>query len=319
MSALDLRRCAQMALDGITREYPYHLSHVVMEPGVIESPRSLVPVFYGCFDWHSAVHGHWLLVRACRVLEPGSFVDVCRAALDAQLTAEHLLAERDYLSARPGFERPYGLSWLLLLAAELDGQDDPAMQRWRAALRPLEQVAAEHIGTWLPKLTHPVRSGTHNQTAFALVLVLDWADITGNEPMQRLVRERARDFYGDDADSALHLEPSGEDFLSPALASAWIMSRVLDSGALSSWVDRAMPRLCHLDGLNLSRAWMLRDLADALPGGDARCEALRVSADRHRIAGLEGIESGHYTSSHWLGTFAAFLETRPGPRSKAID
>ena len=327
-----------MALDGITREYPYHLSHVVMAPGVIESPRSLVPVFYGCFDWHSAVHGHWLLVRACRVLEPGPFVDACRAALDAQLTAENLLVERDYLAVRPGFERPYGLAWLLILAAELEADDDPVMQRWREALRPLEQVAADHIANWLPKLSHPVRSGTHNQTAFAMVLVLDWAATTGNQPMQSIVRERARDFYGDDADSALHMEPSGEDFLSPALGSAWIMSRVLGSDALSSWVDRAMPRLargvdfvpvcpsdrsdgrlCHLDGLNLSRAWMLRDLADALPRGDARCGALRVSADQHRTAGLQGIESEYYTASHWLGTFAAFLETRSIPRSKAID
>ena len=325
MSRDDLQRFAQLALDGIDREYPYNLTHLISSPEVVESPRSLTPVFYGCFDWHSAVHGHWLLARSLDLLSGTDFAQRCRVALDRSLTTEGLEAEQAYVTARPAFERPYGLAWVLALAGELQLHDDDDARRWREALRPLEQTAAGHLFHWLPKLTDPNRTGTHNQTAFAMVLAMDWALIAGDDRMQSLIHERGRAFFGDDRDYPLHLEPSGEDFLSASLGAGWLMSRLLEAGEFERWLHRTMPslgdgsslnpvaptdrsdgRLCHLDGLNLSRAWMLRDIAARLPRDD-RQATLEESAHEHEVAGLAGVSSEHYSGSHWLGTFAAYL------------
>ncbi|MCH2148444.1 MAG: DUF2891 domain-containing protein [Phycisphaerales bacterium] len=326
MSIPQLQRFAQLALDGIDREYPYHLLHLFPEAGVVQSPRSVTPVFYGCFDWHSAVHGHWLLARSMDLLAGTEFAQQCRVALDRSLTADGLGVEQQYVAARPGFERPYGLAWVLTLACELHMQDDEDARRWRDSIRSLEQTAADHLRQWLPKLTHPNRTGTHNQTAFAMVLALDWARVVGDEDMQALLDERGRAFFGSDHDYPLHMEPSGEDFLSASLGAAWLMSRLLDSPQFELWLDRAMPalgrdatlepvspcdrsdgRLCHLDGLNLSRAWMLRDLAARLAADDARRPSLEHLAGEHEAAGLVGVSSEYYAGSHWLGTFAAYL------------
>lgn len=326
VSADLIQSCAQLALDSIQREYPYHLTHVLEEPGAVESPRSLTPVFYGCFDWHSAVHGHWLLVRALRTLPAGPSSEACRALLHAQLTPAALQREADYVRSRPEFERPYGLAWLLQLTAELESfSGDPDALAWREAIRPLEAAARASLAHWLPKLTHPVRCGTHPQTAFNLVLVLDWARVVDDDQMCGLIEERAHTFFGADRHYALHLEPSGEDFLSPALGAAWLMTRVLDEGRLQAWLsstmeelgrgfrfeavsaaDRSDGRLAHLDGLNLSRAWMLHEVAVALPGDDQRREALAASAQAHLDIGLESIHGAYYAGTHWLGTFAAY-------------
>lgn len=290
-------------------------------PGEITSPRSLTPVFYGCFDWHSAVHGHWLLARAMKSMPESEFAQACHDALQKSLTSDGLLRESTYVAQRPSFERPYGLAWVLALAVELEGTP------WREAIRPLEAVAVEHLLAWLPKLTFPVRSGTHNQTAFAMVLALDYARAVGNAELADLLVERAVAFHGSDRDFAVHLEPSGEDFFSPSLSAAWLMSRVLDQGKFTAWLESAMPsvgrgfsftpvvpsdrsdgRLAHLDGLNLSRAWMLGDIAKALPEGDERRSEFFDSAALHRTAGLEGVSSTYYAGSHWLGTFAAYLD-----------
>ena len=329
MTSADVQRFAKLALDCIDREYPYHLSHLCVEPGAVESPRSLTPVFYGCFDWHSAVHGHWVVARSMHLLAGSDFSNTCREALNRSLTAEGLEVEGSYVADRPGFERPYGLAWLLTLAAELHLQEGVDVRRWREAIRPLEQTAAKHLQSWLLKLTHPNRTGTHNQTAFAMVLAMDWADAVEDAAMQSMLRQRSLDLFGSDHGYALHLEPSGEDFLSPSLAGAWVMRRVLEPGDFSAWIDRAMPelgcsfnlrpvapsdrsdgRLCHLDGLNLSRAWMLRDIVGALPEHDTRLESLSVSADVHELAGLEGVSSEYYAGAHWLGTFAVYLRHR---------
>ena len=317
-----LQRCATLAIDGIGRSYPYHLSHVVTGPGRIDSPSELTPVFYGCFDWHSAVHGHWLLARVLNRMPGTPFADICHHALDASLTEEGLRREAEYVAARPLFERPYGLAWVLALAQELDGTP------WRKSIEPLECLAQRHINAWLKGLSYPVRSGTHNQTAFAMVLALDHARGETEEAGAEFLEEIALAFYGSDREYALHLEPSGEDFLSPALSSGWLMSRVLKDVAFTAWLDQAMPQLghgfafqpafpsdrsdgrfTHLDGLNLSRAWMLKDIAGALQENDPRRAELLSNAQIHRSAGLEGLESGDYAGSHWLGTFAAYLET----------
>jgi hypothetical protein len=328
MSTPDLQRFAQLALDGIDREYPYHLLHLLPEAGPVHAPRDLTPVFFGCFDWHSAVHGHWLLARSMELLAGSEFAQLCRDALDRSLTVDGLAVEQRYVAARPGFERPYGLVWVLTLAAELRLQSDDDAQRWGEAIQPLEQTAADHLRQWLPKLTHPNRTGTHNQTAFAMVLALDWARVVDDAPMQSLLEERGRTFFGSDRDYPLHLEPSGEDFLSASLGAGWLMSRLLNASDFQEWVERTMPtlghgvdssphpvnpsdrsdgRLCHLDGLNLSRAWMLRDIAAALAVDDPRRPVLEASACEHEAAGLIGVSSEHYAGSHWLGTFAAYL------------
>ncbi|MAB84093.1 MAG: hypothetical protein CMJ24_11775 [Phycisphaerae bacterium] len=327
MSGFELSRFVRLAIDGVDRPFPYHLSHVFDSPREITSPRDLTPVFCGCFDWHSAVHGHWLLVRGVNALESGSVREECVEVLRRRLNVDDLNAECDYLSARPGFERPYGQAWVLALASELHVCVHPDLESCRESLLPLEQIVVGHLVRWLSNLSHPIRSGTHAQTAFAFVLVRDWAKSVGNTSVLELIDRTALAFHGEDTDCAIHLEPSGEDFLSPSLGGAWLLSRVLDSPDFAAWLDRAIPglgrgvvlspviprdradgRLCHLDGLNLSRAWMLRDIAACLPAGDGRRDQIEDSVREHRAAGLEGVESGHYTGAHWLGTFAAWLE-----------
>jgi hypothetical protein len=301
----DLERFACLALAGIDREYPFHVTHVFGGDGGVASPRDIWPVFYGCFDWHSAVHGHWLLARAKQL-------DV----LERRLTPEALECEAAYVRAHSTFERPYGLAWVLALAQELPPSP------MRDAIKPLETAAVDNLTAWLPKLSFPNRTGTHNQTAFAMVLALDYAEHVSNESLAALVRERALSFHADDRDYPLHLEPSGEDFLSPSLSAAWLMERVLEPPAFGAWLERVMPtlgrgfsfepveptdrsdgRLAHLDGLNLSRAWMLNGIAASLD--PERKKALCAMAASHLEMGLVGVKSEHYAGSHWLGTFAA--------------
>ncbi len=329
MSITGLEEYARLALDGVHREYPYHLSRLVLSPDVIESPRSMTPVFYGCFDWHSAVHGHWLLALTLRLNHGTPFAKRCQRALNQSFDDESILTERDHLIERPGFERPYGLGWLLALVAVLHQHDSEDATRWRRLLTPLESTAREHLTSWFPKLPYPIRCGTHAQTAFSMGLVWDWAQVVEDKDMLGLLQSRSMEFYGDDRDYPLHLEPSGEDFLSGSLGAASMMSRVLDVADFSTWLDRTMPglgrkmelstvinpdpsdgRLTHLDGLNLSRAWMLWDISGNLPADDPRQQRLKRSARAHAEKGLLTVSSEHYAGSHWLGTFAAYLACR---------
>ena len=332
---------AELALGSIHREYPYHLVHVVRDDADLRPPRELTPAFYGAFDWHSAVHGHWCLVRLLRLHGDAGFAGRAEAALDADLTPERLAREADYVGApgREGFERPYGLAWLLQLAAELREWDDPRATRWHRALAPLETLAADRLATWLPKLRWPVRSGEHSQTAFALGLALDWAVASGDERFAALARGRALDWFSADAGAPIAWEPSGQDFLSPVLGEADLMRRVvpatdfarwlasflpdLESQAAVRWLtpvtpsDRADGKLAHLDGLNLSRAWMLEGIVAALRRTEKkedRAQVLATAAARHRAAGIADTTSDHYADAHWLGSFAAYLVTGRGLR-----
>ena len=299
----------------------------------MRTPRELTPAFWGCFDWHSAVHGHWLLARFARTEPDHALAERARAALDESFTAERLAGELAYLRMRPTFERPYGLAWLLALHAEVNACAAsgrvPLATRWE--LGPLAELVAERFREWLPKLRFPIRTGVHSQTAFAIGLGLDWARAVGEREMEAFFTSVARAHHEADRDLPLHLEPSGEDFLSPSLGAADLMARVLTPPELARWLDRALPslprdghgsflapvavsdpadgRLAHLDGLNLSRAWMLRRVAAALPSEDRRVAALSAAADVHRAAGLAAIGGEHYEGSHWLGTFAAYLES----------
>jgi hypothetical protein len=332
-------RFAALALACVHQEYPNKVAHVLQGDGDARPPRELTPAFYGCFDWHSAVHGHWLLARLARLFPEAPLAAPARAALARSLTAENLAGELRYLRGpgRASFERPYGLAWLLRLAAELRGWDDPAARGWAEALRPLEAEAAQRLASWLPKLHTPIRIGEHAQTAFAFGLVWDWAAAAGDAPMRALLEERIRAFYLRDRGCPLGYEPSGEDFLSPCLAEADLMRRVLAPRPFAAWLaaflpgipragradwlppgvvtDRSDPKLAHLDGLNLSRAWMLEGIAAGLPPADRRLPALRAASPgtaAHRQAALPAVTGEHYEGGHWLGTFAVYLVTGAG-------
>jgi len=324
-------RFARLALACVHREYPNKISHVLAGDSDVRAPRELTPVFYGCFDWHSSVHGHWLLARLARLFPDSAVAGEARAALAASFTEPKVAVELAYLQAagRASFERPYGLAWLLQLCAELRSWSDPAAQQWAAMLRPVEQEAAAHLRTWLPKLRYPIRIGEHAQTAFAFGLIRDWSVVAGDAGMRDLIDARSRDHYLQDIDCPLAYEPSGEDFLSPCLAEADLMRRVLPPPEFADWLgrflpglsgkssadwllpgivtDRSDPKLAHIDGLNLSRAWMLQGIAAGLPVADTRRDALREAASRHAEAALPAITGEHYEGGHWLGSFAVYL------------
>jgi hypothetical protein len=336
MSAQDFdqaqaERFARMALDCIHKEYPNKIAHSLASDADVKPPRELTPAFYGCYDWHSSVHGHWLLVRLTRLFPQARFAVEARRALAQSFTPSNIAREVKYLNAegRNSFERPYGLAWLLQLVVELKEWDDTDARRWSAALSPLEQAATARIAAWLPKLQHPIRAGEHNNTAFGIGLMLDYARTAGNSDFGKLVASRAKDYYLQDRACPLSYEPSGEDFLSPCLAEADVMRRILPAAEFAGWLTAFLPRvdlepthvsdvtdgkLYHLAGLNLSRAWMLEGIASKLPAGDVRRKSFTVLAGRLRKTGLDSIKSEHYEGGHWLGSFAVYLVSGRGLR-----
>ncbi|WP_327656567.1 DUF2891 domain-containing protein [Streptomyces sp. NBC_00483] len=306
---------AQLAAANVTREYPNFTAHLTTSPDDRPRPSDLHPAFYGAYDWHSSVHMHWLLLRTRP--EAHAHADV----LDRHLTRENLAREAEYLLARPSFERPYGWAWLVALAAECHGT------RWADAFAPAVDAVDRLLTDWLPKATYPVRHGNHPNSAFALGLILDTGERSGL-PARTLdaVRDRLRSWFADDHDAPAHWEPSGQDFLSPALTEADAMRRVFENADdFATWLDRFLPALAtdapcplldvpvvsdhsdpqigHLLGLALSRAAALRTIADALPQGVVR-ERLTKAAQEHLDAGLPAVESGDFTTDHWLATFA---------------
>jgi len=330
-------RFAQLALDCAHREYPNKIAHVLSGDDDVQPPRDLTPAFFGCYDWHSAVHGHWLLARLAKTVPDGELTQQAREALDRSLQAEHIAAEVRYLEGpgRVSFERPYGLAWLLQLAAELrEWKEDPQAQWWAFNLGPLELAAAERISDWLPKLDYPIRIGEHAQTAFAFGLILDWARTAGDAEMTALVIKKSRQFYLGDRGCPLTYEPSGQDFLSPCLAEADLMRRILTPSEFGAWLgaflpeipldgaddwitpvvvsDPSDPKLGHLDGLNISRAWMLEGIAAGLLQEDPRRQAILAVAERHRRSGLRSVTGQYYEGGHWLGSFATYLVTGRG-------
>jgi hypothetical protein len=333
VDAATAERFARLALSCVHKEYPNKIAHVMNGDADVKPPRELTPAFYGCYDWHSAVHGHWLLARLTRRFPDAPFAARARAALDKSLTPANLAVETRYLEGegRATFERPYGLAWLLQLAAELREWDDPQARRWSEALEPLVQAAVKRITTWLPKLSFPIRTGEHNQTAFSLGLLIDWARSTGHREAAALFETRARELYLKDRACPLEYEPSGEDFLSPCLAEADLLRRLLTPDHFAAWLTGFLPqiggegwivpavvtdptdgKLAHLDGLNLSRAWMLEGIAAGLPAGDPRLTPLRAAAAAHRESGLRSVTGEHYEGGHWLGSFATYLVTGRG-------
>jgi hypothetical protein len=329
-----LNRCVQMALAGIHREFPCQFPLSLNEPTLFQRPRDWTPAFYGCYDWHSAVHSHWLLVRWLSLGQEEPLCSEVRSALAQSFTDENLAAEYRFLSdpARASFERPYGLAWLLQLCAELRQWPDPGAKRWQVALQPLETLAASRFQNWLPKLTVPVRTGEHGQTAFALGLVADWARDAGDSQMTDLVCQTAMRFYAADRDLPIYAEPSGYDFLSPALATADLMRRVISPSAFSDWLSAALPgfpnastlrpvpapsdprdgRMAHFVGLNFSRAWMLDGIMAGLPSDDPRKSDLNQLMHDHLNAGMPMLDCDEYSVTHWVGSFATYALTSRG-------
>lgn len=329
-------RFAGLALACVAKEFPNKISHLLNSDADVAPPRKLTPAFYGCYDWHSSVHGHWLLVRLVKTFPDAPFAKPAREALRKSLTKENLKEEAAYLrgEGRASFERPYGMAWLLQLVAELTEWDDPQARAMLANLAPVEEAVRDRLKTWLPKLSHPVRIGEHNQTAFGLGLILDYARSTRNEELGKIATAKIADFFKADKDCSLNYEPSGEDFLSPCLGEADAMRRVLrpdefgkwlgeflpkiPTAAKSDWLpvavspDPSDPKLAHLDGLNLSRACMLEGIISALPENDPRRPALTATAEAHRRAGLAAVTGAHYEGGHWLGSFAVYLVTQRG-------
>ncbi len=333
IDAAAAERFARLALSCVHKEYPNKIAHVLQGDADVRPPRELTPAFYGCYDWHSAVHGHWLLARLARDFPDAPFAREARQALGQSLTPSNIAAEASYLAGpgRASFERPYGLAWPLQLAAELRSWPDADARAWSAALEPLEKAAVRRLTEWLPKLRYPIRIGEHDQTAFAFGLVWDWTRVAKDDATRALLESRTRDFYLGDRDCPLAYEPSGQDFLSPCLAEADLMRRVLPAERFAEWLttflravprdgsggwlkpaevtDRADPKLAHLDGLNLSRAWMLEGIARGLPAMDPRRSSLLATARAHRDAALPAVTGEHYEGGHWLGTFATYLVT----------
>ncbi len=336
-----IARSAELALTCVHKEYPNKIAHVLNGDADVKPPRELTPAFYGCYDWHSSVHGHWLLARVARLHPDAPFASRARAALDKSLTAANIAAEVRYLTGpgRVSFERPYGLAWLLQLDAELhewadERPSDAQIRKWAQAIEPLVSAATTRISDWLPKLTTPIRIGAHSQTAFSFGLMLDSARVRNDKKLESLLVSRSRDFYFNDRACPLAYEPSGEDFVSPCIAEADLMRRVLPQPEFTRWLrdflpqlptdgradwlapgvvtDPTDPKLGHLYGLNLSRAWMLRGIARSLPASDPRVASLIAAARIHGDAGMKGVTEEHYEGGHWLGTFAVYLESGRG-------
>ena len=330
-----LERMARIALANLEREYPNHIQHLMEGDTDASPPWVLHPVFSGAYDWHSAVHNYWLLARLLRLMPEGGFVGSAREFVARRLNPADVAQECRYFDEprRVSWERPYGLAWLLQLVAELKEWNTPEARGWYTTLAPLEAVARERFRVWLPKLWYPIRSGEHSQTAFAFGLAYDWARITGDLPMQELLRAKGIEFHRFDVDGPLAYEPGAQDFLSPLLAEADLLRRFMPPAEYAAWLTKFLPalphsavhwlepaasrdptdpKLAHLDGLNLSRAWMLQGMAAGLPPDDARRAALQAAADEHAEAGLACIREETYEGSHWLPSFAVYLLTGRG-------
>ncbi|HEX9083411.1 MAG TPA: DUF2891 domain-containing protein [Gemmatimonadaceae bacterium] len=317
---------ARVALAHVTREYPNLLYHVLNKRADVKSPRELHPVFFGSMDWHSCVHGYWLLATLLRLFPEMREARKIEMLFEAQLRSTKVRAEIKYLRQplRGIFERPYGWAWLLMLSAELNRHASKKGKGWSDALAPLADAFAQRFLDFLPKATYPTRVGTHFNSSFAVTLALEYAEVTSNDALRRVLVSRARDWYMKDSDCQAW-EPGGDDFLSSALMEAECMRRVLKASDFPGWLDRFLPRLAvrepatlftpaivsdrsdgkiaHLDGLNLSRAWCWRSIAATWPASDARRGVALEAAETHFAASLPHV-AGDYMGAHWLATFA---------------
>ena len=320
----DVVRLASRTLELLEREYPNSIRLTLPRaPDVPITPRAIHPAFYGCYDWHSAVHSHWQVVRALRTVDEPRFAATARAVLARTITSANIGTEMEWVAERPDFAVPYGMGWLLRLCRELRDWDDVDGRRWLAALEPLGDHAAARFERYCSRSPVPVRGGTHDQSAFSLGLVWDSIDDPG---VRTLIADAAHAWFGGDSDIDVRYERSATDFLSPALGEADLLRRVMTGDEFAVWFDRFAPsgfdalrpvtvvdpsdgQLAHWAGLNLSRSWMMTSIADALPTGHPSTAALRVSAAAHASNGLAMASHQDYMISHWVPTFAVYLLT----------
>ncbi|MFW8590064.1 DUF2891 domain-containing protein [Glaciecola sp. 2405UD65-10] len=331
-------RFAELALECVHKEYPNIIKHMMRSDDDVQTPKLLYPAFYGCFDWHSSVHGHWLLSRIAHMHPETVHFERIINSLDKSFSEANLAGELAYFERSDtgtSFERPYGLAWCLQLTSELREWDHPKAKEWLAILHPLENKIIANISDWLPKLSFPIRGGEHSQTAFAFGLMLDFSEAANNRSFKALVETTVLRLYENDINCPLAYEPSGQDFLSPCIAEADLMRRVFAPQAYAKWLSEFLPnipntvqsdwlavatvsdksdgKLAHLDGLNLSRAWMLEGIALGLPSDDKRIPAILQAAEAHKTAGIKSVTTDmHYMGSHWLGSFATYLTTKRG-------
>lgn len=326
---------AQLTLKCVQKTYPNQPGLILNAPEDVKAPEKAHPAFYGCYDWHSSVHGHWMLARLLRLFPALPEAAQIKKALGKNLSAKNIEIEAAYFN-RPdtkAFERTYGWAWTLKLAQELNASTTPEAKAWTVNLKPLADTLAARYLDFLPKQVYPIRTGLHPNTAFGLAFALDYANAANDPKLKDLLIARSNDYFGKDTDYPAKLEPGGSDFLSPALAEADLMHRVLSADQFATWFhaflpgiargdpknlleiaivsDRSDPQLGHLDGLNLSRAWSMRRIAAALPAGDPARAVLEESGYTHAVDGLRNVATGHYEGEHWLGSFAVYLLTEP--------
>ena len=320
---------ARLALKCLQQEYPNKLSHTMHDESEVQNPKELHPAFYGCFDWHSSVHGHWMLIQLLKRFPELPEAEEIRKKLGENLSVDNIAQEVAYLNqpGRKSFERMYGWSWLLKLSLALHTWEDAQGKLWRKNLQPLADAIAARYLDFLPKQTYPIRTGVHPNTAFGLSFAWDYAVRTQHVDLQTIIRESAMRYYGFDVDCPANWEPGGSDFLSPCLEEANLMRRVLKPEVFKDWFSRFLPQLppglrepatvtdrtdgqlVHLDGVNLSRAWCLYGIASALPEGDPRIALLRQIAETHIRLSLPNIADGNYEGEHWLASFAVYVLT----------
>lgn len=316
---------ANLALTCLQQEYPNKLNQSLQDGSMLKAPRVLHPAFYGCFDWHSSVHGHWMLVSLLKQFPNLPEKKEIRRQLGENLTAENILAEVDYLQQEgKSWERMYGWSWLMKLAEELYTWPDPDGQQWSKNLQPLTDLIIERYLTFLPVQHYPVRTGVHPNTAFGLSFAWDYANTTGHDALRSMIEKRARDYYLLDKDCPSEYEPSGEDFLSACLEEANLMRRILPNEIFNQWFkrflpkkklffliqpadvsDRSDPKIVHLDGLNLSRAACFYGIYPVIKNKKRR-EKMLESARRHLESTIPNVASEYYEGTHWLASFAVY-------------
>lgn len=313
----------------VQQEYPNQMQHTMTGPDDRPTPREAHPAFYGCFDWHSSVEMHWVLIRLLRLVPEAFDKTKAMTVLNAHLTEEALSQEAAYLRSRPRFERPYGWGWYLTFIHELTLSEDESTAQWLKAARPLADVITEGFLSWLPKATYPIRVGMHSNSAYGLARSVPWARYLAAQGDPRLltaITQTAIQWYGADQNYPAHYEPSGSDFLSPALTEVDLMSLVLERGEFLNWLDTFLPNLssgepnslfqpafvsdasdgqmAHLHGLNLYRAFVWQRLYELLPAEDPRRQYLEAGIEAHAKASMNAVTGSDYMVEHWLAAFA---------------
>ena len=321
---------SELALHCIQTEFPNKLGHVITDSSQIKRPVELHPAFYGCFDWHSSVHGHWMLVKILKEFPNLSNSELIRSAISKTITKENIQAEINYLNGdlHNSFERTYGWAWMFQLQNELNTWDDDLGKELAVNLKPLTSLLRDRMIDYLPKLTYPIRTGVHPNTAFALSFAYDYAVEIGDQDFKKVIVARSIDYYATDTNYPAYLEPNGTDFFSPSLLEAELMIRILSKQEYKRWFDSFMPKipenllepaivsdrtdlsLVHLDGLNISRAWCMLGIANTMDDDNPKKQILLNATNKHLNDALQSVASGNYAGEHWLASFAVYALTR---------